>query len=83
MLIRDGKKQKIQDAKETPFSFPGYSAEDVEDAITETNTKAGEIPPANFTGALRSYTVTFTTAYPDDNYAVTVTGEDGRAWTIR
>jgi len=45
-------------------------------------TKAGNVANTSFTGNPRKATVTFTTAFPNTNYAVTVTGEDSRAWSI-
>jgi len=46
-------------------------------------TKAGSIANTSFTGNPRTATVTFSTAFGDTNYAVVVTGEDSRAWTIQ
>ena len=45
-------------------------------------TKAGSVANSSFTGTPNKATVTFTTAFPDTNYAVTITGEDARSWTI-
>ena len=45
-------------------------------------TKAGSVTNSSFTGNPRKTTVTFATAFPNTNYAVTVTGEDSRAWSI-
>ena len=45
-------------------------------------TKNNAIANTSFTGTPRKTTVTFTTAFPNTNYTVTVTGEDSRTWTI-
>jgi len=45
--------------------------------------KAGNIPNLNFGGLPQTAAVTFGTAFSDANYAVTVTGEDQRTWTIQ
>ena len=45
--------------------------------------KSGIEPAASFvlSPALRKATITFATAFPSANYAITVTGEDSRNWT--
>ena len=45
-------------------------------------TKAGSIANTSFTGNPDKATVTFSTAFADANYAIIVTGEDARSWTI-
>jgi hypothetical protein len=45
-------------------------------------TKAGSVANTSFTGNPRKATVTFGAAFTDTNYAITVTGEDARSWTI-
>ena len=45
-------------------------------------TKAGSVANTSFAGNPKKATVTFTTAFPNTSYAVTVTGEDARSWTI-
>jgi len=45
-------------------------------------TKAGSIVNSSFTGNPKKTTVTFSTPFPNTNYAVAVTGEDARSWTI-
>jgi hypothetical protein len=45
-------------------------------------TKAGSVANTSFTSNPRKATVTFSTAFTDTNYAVVVTGEDARSWTI-
>jgi len=45
-------------------------------------TKAGSVVNSSFTGNPKKTTVTLSTAFPNTNYAVVVTGEDARSWTI-
>jgi hypothetical protein len=45
-------------------------------------TKAGAVINSSFTGNPKKATVTFSTAFPNTNYAITITGEDARSWTI-
>jgi hypothetical protein len=45
-------------------------------------TKAGSVTNTSFTGSPRKATVTFSTAFADTNYAITITGESARTWTI-
>jgi uncharacterized coiled-coil protein SlyX len=45
-------------------------------------TKAGSVANSSFTGNPRKATVTFSTAFANTNYAISVTGEDARSWTI-
>jgi hypothetical protein len=45
-------------------------------------TKNNAIANTSFTGTPRKATVTFTTAFPNTNYSVVITGEDLRSWTI-
>lgn len=45
-------------------------------------TKAGSVANTSFTGNPRKATVTFAAAFPNTSYAVVVTGEDARTWTI-
>jgi hypothetical protein len=44
--------------------------------------KAGIASGSTFVGTPKSSVVTFTTAFSNNNYAVTVTGEPNRTWTI-
>jgi hypothetical protein len=44
--------------------------------------KNNAVANTSFTGTPRKATVTFTTAFPNANYSVVVTGEDSRTWTI-
>jgi hypothetical protein len=45
-------------------------------------TKSGAQSNASFTGNPKKSTVTFATPFVDNAYAVTVTGDDARSWTI-
>jgi hypothetical protein len=46
--------------------------------------KAGSASAASFGGTpLTSSTITFGTSFPNNLYAITVTGEDARSWTIK
>jgi len=47
-------------------------------------TKSGIVAAGSFVAdpVLRKATVTFAVAFADNNYSVTVTGEDARGWTI-
>jgi hypothetical protein len=50
---------------------------------TSPSSKAGEVPAVNFVGVpIKKATVTFTTAFADANYAVSVIGEDNRSWIV-
>jgi hypothetical protein len=44
--------------------------------------KSNAIANSSFTGNPKKATVTFSTAFPNTSYAITVTGEDARSWTI-
>lgn len=44
--------------------------------------KNNAVGGGSFTGNPKKYTVTFSTAFPNTSYSVTVTGEDSRTWTI-
>jgi hypothetical protein len=44
--------------------------------------KNGSVTGSTFSGNPKKATVAFTTNFPDNNYAVTVTGEADRTWTI-
>ena len=45
-------------------------------------TKAGSILNTSFTGNPRRAAVNFSTAFANTNYAVVITGEDARSWTV-
>jgi hypothetical protein len=47
-----------------------------------TNLKARSGSAVSFTGTPRTSTITFGSAFPDNSYSVTVTGEDARSFTI-
>lgn len=42
--------------------------------------KSGNRAAVNFTGTPRTSVVTFSTAMPDTNYSISITGVDGRTW---
>mgnify|MGYP003649634921 CR=1 FL=1 len=44
--------------------------------------KAGSILNTAFVGNPRKAAVNFTSAFPNTNYAITITGEDARTWTV-
>jgi len=46
----------------------------------DLKTKAGTVSAGTFAGSPKTATVTFTTAFADANYSVTVIGQDGRSW---
>lgn len=45
-------------------------------------TKSNAIANTSFTGNPKKATVTYTTAFPNTNYGITITGDDARSWTI-
>jgi hypothetical protein len=45
-------------------------------------TKSGNVANTTFAGNPKKATVTFSTPFPNNNYAITITGEDSRTWTI-
>ena len=45
-------------------------------------TKAGSIANTSFTGNPRKAAVNFSTAFANTNYAIVITGEDARSWTV-
>ena len=49
---------------------------------TTPKIKSGIVSSGSFSGNPDKATVIFTTAFSDNNYSVTVTGEDSRSWTI-
>jgi len=51
-------------------------------AGTWLRNKAGNIANTAFAGNPRRAAVNFTTAFPNTSYAVVITGEDARSWTI-
>ena len=49
---------------------------------SSTTTKSGIVSNSIFTGTPLNYQVNFTSAFPNTNYSVTVTGGDARVWTV-
>ena len=50
---------------------------------TSSNTaKSGIVSNTTFTGSPLNYQVTFTSAFPNTNYSVNITGGDARVWTV-
>jgi len=47
-----------------------------------SNVKGGYVSAISFTGTPRTATVTFGSSFSDSSYAVTITGEDIRVWSI-
>jgi len=45
--------------------------------------KASSASIASFSGTPKSSSITFASSFPNNSYAVTVTGEDARSWTIQ
>jgi hypothetical protein len=45
-------------------------------------TKAGSVANTTFAGNPKKATVTFSTAFSNTSYAIVITGEDARSWTI-
>lgn len=45
--------------------------------------KAGTVAGATFAGNPKIFTVTFNTAFPNTNYAVTIISEESRTWTFQ
>ena len=49
---------------------------------SSTTAKSGIVSNTTWTGSPLNYQVAFTSAFPNTNYSVTVTGGDARVWTI-
>ena len=49
---------------------------------SSTTTKSGVVSNTTLTGTPLNYQVIFTSAFPNTNYSVTVTGGDARVWTV-
>ena len=49
---------------------------------SSTTAKSGIVSNSTWTGTPLNYQVSFTSAFPNTNYSVTVTGGDARVWTI-
>lgn len=53
----------------------------IESGSSDLKTKAGQVSAGTFASNPKTATVTFSTAFPDANYSVTVLGQaDGRTW---
>ena len=51
-------------------------------ATSSTTAKSGIVSNTTWTGSPLNYQVIFTSAFPNANYSVTVTGGDARVWTV-
>jgi predicted ATP-dependent Lon-type protease len=51
-------------------------------ATSSTTAKSGIVSNTTWTGTPLNYQVSFTSAFPNTNYSVTVTGGDARVWTV-
>jgi hypothetical protein len=49
---------------------------------SSTTAKSGIVSNSTWTGTPLNYQVSFTSAFPNTNYSVTVTGGDARVWTV-
>lgn len=49
---------------------------------SSTTAKSGIVSNTTWTGSPLNYQVVFTSAFPNTNYSVTVTGGDARVWTV-
>ena len=49
---------------------------------SSTTAKSGIVSNSTWTGTPLNYQVIFTSAFPNTNYSVTVTGGDARVWTV-
>ena len=49
---------------------------------SSTTAKSGIVSNTTWTGSPLNYQVSFTSAFPNTNYSVTVTGGDARVWTV-
>ena len=52
------------------------------DEVLLVATKAGEVAAGSFTGSPLTAGVTFSTAFADANYSVSIVGADARSWTV-
>lgn len=50
--------------------------------IVSLPTKSNVVLPEQFTGNPKKANITFTTAFSDNNYSISVIGEDSRTWVI-
>jgi len=49
---------------------------------SSTTAKSGIVSNTTWTGSPLNYQVSFTSAFPNTNYSVTITGGDARVWTV-
>ena len=49
---------------------------------SSTTTKSDIVSNSTWTGTPYNYQISFTSAFPNTNYSVTVTGGDARVWTV-
>ena len=49
---------------------------------SSTTAKSGIVSNSTWTGTPYNYQISFTSAFPNTNYSVTVTGGDARVWTV-
>jgi len=47
----------------------------------KTTIKSGIVLSGSFSGNPKTYTVSFSAAYPDNNYSIELCGVDARSWT--
>lgn len=59
-----------------------FTATNVQTALEESRSKAGFITYTSFVGNPKKAIVTFSPAFPNTNYAITVSGIDRRTWSI-
>jgi len=52
-----------------------------QNSLTTNTSKAGVVAAGSFSGNPKMASVTFTNDFPDNNYAVVITGADNRNWT--
>lgn len=88
----------VQIAQTASYVLNAVSASQAQNAVTASfaitasyamnagssglQSKAGSVDNTSFIGTPRKATVTFSTPFSNNNYAISVTGEDARSWTI-
>lgn len=78
----------IPSAKEIEvYPFTGgpantYTVQEYIEYLLSFHVKSGRVEFGSFSGNPKKSTVTFTTAFPNTNYNVNITGADGRTWVI-
>lgn len=85
LLIKSGSVWK--NSKQLTGSYGVTGSIDINGTLQLNNAqiysnKAGTVIPGAFAGLPLRYTVSFTTGFSNNNYAVTVTGADLRSWTV-